>query len=74
MDTIIIEPQDSATTDKIKNFLKELGIEYKTKKKKKDKPYNPEFVKMILERAESARQGNVVEIDPNDLWGSLGLK
>ena len=65
MDTIIIEPQDSATTNKIKDFLKELGIEYKTKKKKKDKPYNPEFVKMILERSQSARQGNVVLYDEN---------
>ncbi len=65
MDTIIIEPQDSATTEKIKDFLKELGIEYKTKKKKKDKPYNPEFVKMILERSESARQGNVILYDEN---------
>jgi len=29
---------------------------------------------MVLERSESAKQGNVVEIYPNDIWGSLGLK
>jgi len=68
MDTIIIEPQDSATTDKIKDFLKDLGIGYKTKKKKKDKPYNPEFVKMILE-ARKEKGGKI--IDPHNLWESI---
>ncbi len=34
-------------------------------------PYDPEFVKMILERAESAKQGNVIKIDPKHLWESL---
>lgn len=39
-----------------------------------ESPYKPEFVKKTLERRESARQGNVVEVNPDDLWGSLGLK
>ena len=34
-----------------------------TSKKKKEKPYNPEFVKMVLERAESAKNGNTVLYD-----------
>jgi glycine cleavage system protein P-like pyridoxal-binding family len=75
METIIIESTDSITTQKIKDFLKELKVSYKTKaKKEKDKPYDPAFVKKILERAESAKQGNTIKIDPKDIWGSLGLK
>ena len=34
-------------------------------------PYNPEFVKMVLEAA----KGETTRIlDPNNIWGSLGLK
>ena len=36
-----------------------------------ESPYNPEFVKMVLDAAKS---GNYTTIDPNDIWGSLGLK
>jgi hypothetical protein len=34
-------------------------------------PYNPEFVKKI-KRAQ--KRASYKEIDPNDVWGSLGLK
>ena len=34
-------------------------------------PYNPEFVKMVLE---AAKGKTTKVIDPNDIWGSLGLK
>lgn len=34
-------------------------------------PYNPEFVKMVLDAKE---RGDYKEIDPKDVWGSLGLK
>jgi len=75
METIIIESADSTTTQKIKDFLQELKVTYKTKnKKKKEKPYDPEFVKMILERSEDGGKGEGIIIDPNDLWGSLGLR
>lgn len=36
-----------------------------------ESPYNPEFVKMVKESATS--EENYV-IDPDDVWGSLGLK
>jgi glycine cleavage system protein P-like pyridoxal-binding family len=66
METIIIESTDSTTTQKIKDFLEELKVAYKTKSKKdKEKPYDSTFVKKILERAESARQGNTVIYDEN---------
>lgn len=33
--------------------------------------YNPEFVKMVLDSAKSKKR---TVVDPNDIWGSLGLK
>jgi len=40
----------------------------------KDDFYDPDFVKMILDRTESAKKGNTIVVDPNDVWGSLELK
>jgi len=34
-------------------------------------PYDPEFVKKIKD---AVKRGKYTEIDPNDVWGSLGLK
>lgn len=36
-----------------------------------ESPYNPEFVKKIKE---ADKRGDYIEIDPKDVWGSLGLK
>ena len=77
METIIIESADSMTTEKIKDFLKKLNVGFKTKRKKEEKPYDPAFVKMILERAESARQGYVVVYDDKlkkELFGEWDFK
>ena len=47
-------------------------VETKSKKvSKEDSLYNPEFVEMILKSAKSKKR---TVIDPNDIWGSLGLK
>jgi len=69
METLIIE-SEGATLEKIKAYLSELKVSFKTKKKK-EKPYNPEFVKKILERRNE--KGGTI-IDPNNLWKSLGLE
>ena len=78
METIIIQAE-SKKAKAIKQFLKAFDVSFSTDSSKKqleteESPYNPEFVKKILKRRESAKQGNVVEINPDDLWGSLGLK
>ena len=54
METIIIE-SEGQNLEKIKAVLKELNISFKTKIKK-EKPYNPEFVKKVLE----ARKGKSI--------------
>jgi hypothetical protein len=43
---------------------------------KKSEIYNPEFVKMILGRDADIKSGKskCITVDPNDVWGSLGLK
>ena len=38
---------------------------------KEDEVYNPEFVKMIKE---ADKRGNFTTVNPDDIWGSLGLK
>jgi len=72
MDTIIIKSEPKQTKA-LKEILKAFNVSF-TITKQEDKPYDPEFVKMVLKRSASAKKGNVTPIDPNDLWGSLGLK
>ncbi len=68
METLIIHTEKeklSVLTD----FLKSMDINFEVKhaklkgKKKKEKPYDPAFVKKILERSESVNQGNTVRYD-----------
>ncbi len=69
METIIIESSDRITTQQITDFQKELKVSYKTKaKKEKDKPYDPAFVKMVLD-ASQEKGGKT--IDPKNLWQSI---
>ena len=52
-------------------------IESDSKKSKKEESlYNPEFVKMVLERDADVKSGKskCITVDPDDVWGSLGLK
>lgn len=42
-----------------------------TKKEDKEECYNPEFVEMVLKASKSKKRTTV---DPNDIWGSIGLK
>lgn len=46
------------------------------KSKKEESLYNPEFVKMVLERDADIKSGKskCITVDPDDVWGSLGLK
>jgi hypothetical protein len=46
-------------------------FERKTILNKEKSPYNPEFVASVLK---SAKSKNSTTLNPNDIWGSLGLK
>jgi hypothetical protein len=41
-----------------------------------ESPYKPEFVAMIEKRYADYKSGKskAITVDPNDIWGSLGLK
>ena len=75
MNTIIVYA-DSKISKALIAIFKALNVSYEIKKEnsKEESPYDPEFVKKILERSENVKRGNVTTIDPKDLWGSLGLK
>lgn len=61
-----------AMFDSFKGFEEIEIIETDSKKiKKETDSYNPDFVKMVLE---SDKRGDYTEVDPKDVWGSLGLK
>ncbi len=69
METIIIHTEPKKMKA-LKSFLKAFGIPFEVKKRT-DSPYDPDFVSMVKE---SAARSEYKEIDPKDLWGSLGLK
>jgi hypothetical protein len=48
-----------------------LSVNDKAVEIKEESQYNPEFVEKILE---AKKRGNYKTIDPDDVWGSLGLK
>lgn len=49
----------------LKSLAKSLGFEIV---EKPEKPYNPEFVKEILEADQSIKDGKGVKIKTEDLW------
>jgi hypothetical protein len=75
MNTFIVHA-DGKVSKALVAIFKALDVTFEIKKEQaeEESPYDPAFVKKILERAENAKKGNVTTIDPKDLWGSLGLK
>lgn len=67
METIIIETEGQ-NLEKIKVFLKEMNVSFKTKTKK-EKPYNPEFVKMVLEASKSNERRVLDDNYKKELFG-----
>jgi hypothetical protein len=64
METLIISTENEKLTA-LKSFLEEMHITFEVKKpkvKKKDRPYDPEFVKKILESMEDYKNGNYAEL------------
>lgn len=74
MTTITLKINDKSTAGRtflafLRIFVaKEKAVEIVEEPKS---PYNPEFVEMV-NRAEKSK--NRTEINPDDVWGSLGLR
>jgi hypothetical protein len=55
-------------------LAKLLSLTNKGVKINEEGSYNPEFVEKILKAEKNIKEGKTKTIDPNDVWGSLGLK
>ena len=64
MATLIMHPQNKEQETVLKAVAKALKISVETS------PYDPDFVAMV----KKAQKGKSIEVDPNDVWGSLNLK
>ncbi|HTN22017.1 MAG TPA: DUF2683 family protein [Pelobium sp.] len=73
MTTITIKINERSNYGKALLELIKVGVKEKKgiEMVEEESPYNPEFVKMVKESAASKER---YEVDPNDVWGSLGLR
>ena len=65
METLIVQPKTKEQLAAIKAFMKALKIDFKVEEKS---PYDPEFVKKILQGREDIKNGKGVKIATEDLW------
>lgn len=50
-------------------------VEFEDKKgTKEDYTYSPEFIEKIKKAEENIKNGEFITMNPDDIWGSLGLK
>ena len=73
MTTITINKRTKAGKTLLE-LAKLLAITNKDIEINEESPYSPEFVKKVLEAERNVALGNYKTIDPDDVWGSLGLK
>jgi len=64
METMIMHPKNKEQLSALKAIAKALKIDFETEKS----PYNPEFVKEILQAREDIKNGKGVKIAVEDLW------
>ncbi|WP_316787710.1 DUF2683 family protein [Pedobacter frigoris] len=65
METLIVQPKTKEQMAAVKACLKALKIDFKVDEKS---PYDPEFVKKILQGEEDIKKGKGVKIATEDLW------
>jgi len=66
METLLVRPENEEQLKAIKAVLKALHIDFTTKKK--EKAYNPEFVKKIQDSRKQAKEGKLSTVDTKNLW------
>lgn len=64
MKTLIVQPKTKEQLAAIKAFMKALHIDFKVE----ESPYDPEFVKKILQGREDIKNSKGVKIATADLW------
>lgn len=68
METLVMHPANKEQLAALKAIAKALKIPFE---KKEEEKYDPAFVKMIKD---AEKRGDFKEVDPNNVWESLGLK
>ena len=63
--------QAKAIIEMLKTFS---FVEFVDDSKNEKSPYDPKFVAKILKAQKEITTGNTLVLNPNDIWGSLGLK
>ncbi len=63
--------QAKAIIEMLKTFS---FVEFVNESKKEKSPYDPKFVEKVLKAQKEITTGKTLILDPNDIWGSLGLK
>lgn len=70
MDTIVIHPKNKEQLAAIKAFARALKMEFEITQP--TSPYDPKFVKQILDGEKSAKKGNVTRIkDAKNIWADI---
>lgn len=70
MEAILIHPKNKEQLAALKAFAKALKMDFETRVT--ESPYDPEFVKRILDADKSARKGNVTRVkDPKNIWADI---
>jgi hypothetical protein len=64
METLILHPKTKEQLAAFKAIAKALKVDFKTE----ESPYDPEFVKDILQGREDVKNGKGVKIALEDLW------
>jgi len=65
MEVLLVHPENNEQLKTVKAILKALNVDFIAKK---EKGYNPEFVKKIQESRKEAKEGKVVMLKPENLW------
>lgn len=74
METLTIQLPEGAEGKKIKAVLKALGVSFGkakngvAKQKKKDKPYDPEFVAKIKQGERDIKDGKGIRMTLDEIW------
>ena len=64
METLIFHPKTKEQLSALKAIAKALKVEFEAEKS----PYDPDFVKDILQAREDFKNGKSVKINIQDLW------
>jgi len=64
METLIVHPENKEQLKAVKAVLKELKVEFETRKS----PYDPQFIEKIEKGEQEFKEGKYTSISLDDVW------